>query len=602
MANDLDCLAKYMEGMPQRFVLYGCGRFGASILERLLSMGIRPLGICDADEGKKGCDLLGYAILTPRQALEQFGYDTVFLVAIVRYTKDKSIRGGLEGMLPGFRFEFFPLDVYHDCDAAWRARWFSAGIRDGALFLDDRDRPGYRVTNGERATLGQPETTDRTCFILGDSVAMSLHVSDAATLATHLQKKCNADRLSVTIRNFGLTGPFGLRENMFLCLDALPIRRDDIVFVVVSTIHLARDPGTLRDTVANMYYECRKRGVFLFVALVPALLDDNSIGSNREDIIDDIRNYLAFLGCPSMYLRDCLRSLPAEMVKFHDKSHLTDQANERCAEELHARLSELFAVAARTEHASATALQKLASVVHAQNVDKPDVREWIASVRTQTPASAGTVRGAVVVNCNPFTNGHLHLIEYAARSVDFLYVFVVEEDRSFFPFAERLDMVRKGVRHLGDRVGVFPSGKFIISALTFPGYFEKEKIISKIDPSYDVLFFGAIIARELGISRRFMGEEPYCAVTSRYNATMLRILPAIGVETCVIPRKTSDRDCQAISASAVREAMRRGDWNAIAEMVPEDIFENLLRTYNNPDTSGNAVTAETRGQYGMALK
>src|SRR6185369_1032961 len=46
------------------------------------------------------------------------------------------------------------------------------------------------------------------------------------------------------------------------------------------------------------------------------------------------------------------------------------------------------------------------------------------------------VNGAVVVNCNPFTYGHRYLIESAAREVDHLYVFVVKEERSIFPFAD----------------------------------------------------------------------------------------------------------------------------------------------------------------------
>ena len=40
---------------------------------------------------------------------------------------------------------------------------------------------------------------------------------------------------------------------------------------------------------------------------------------------------------------------------------------------------------------------------------------------------AGGIIGAVVCNCDPFTLGHRHLIEYAAGKCDFLYVFAVSE-------------------------------------------------------------------------------------------------------------------------------------------------------------------------------
>lgn len=45
--------------------------------------------------------------------------------------------------------------------------------------------------------------------------------------------------------------------------------------------------------------------------------------------------------------------------------------------------------------------------------------------------------GAIVMNCNPFTYGHQYLIETAARLVNLLYIFVVEEDKSIFPFSQR---------------------------------------------------------------------------------------------------------------------------------------------------------------------
>ncbi|PUU99564.1 [citrate (pro-3S)-lyase] ligase, partial [Acinetobacter baumannii] len=56
--------------------------------------------------------------------------------------------------------------------------------------------------------------------------------------------------------------------------------------------------------------------------------------------------------------------------------------------------------------------------------------------------------GAIVMNCNPFTLGHQYLVEYAAAQVVRLYLFVVEEDKSEFPFADRLELVKQGVAHL----------------------------------------------------------------------------------------------------------------------------------------------------------
>ena len=70
--------------------------------------------------------------------------------------------------------------------------------------------------------------------------------------------------------------------------------------------------------------------------------------------------------------------------------------------------------------------------------------------------------GAIVMNCNPFTLGHLYLIEYAAKEVDQLFIFVVEEDASFFSFDDRIMLVREGTKHLKNVI-VLPSGSFMIS-------------------------------------------------------------------------------------------------------------------------------------------
>ena len=61
---------------------------------------------------------------------------------------------------------------------------------------------------------------------------------------------------------------------------------------------------------------------------------------------------------------------------------------------------------------------------------------------------------ALVVNCNPFTNGHKFLIEKASAENEVVYLFVVEEDLSAFPFSVRWELIRKGIRHLQNVVMV----------------------------------------------------------------------------------------------------------------------------------------------------
>lgn len=98
------------------------------------------------------------------------------------------------------------------------------------------------------------------------------------------------------------------------------------------------------------------------------------------------------------------------------------------------------------------------------------------------PDSYGRI-GSIVMNCNPFTNGHRYLIEEALKYVDLLIIFVVEEDKSVFTFDERLGFVNAGVSDLLN-VMVVPSGQFILSQNTFPEYFikvEDEDIIQNVE-------------------------------------------------------------------------------------------------------------------------
>ena len=181
--------------------------------------------------------------------------------------------------------------------------------------------------------------------------------------------------------------------------------------------------------------------------------------------------------------------------------------------------------------------------------------------------------GAIVMNCNPFTLGHQYLVEYAASQVVRLYIFVVEEDRSEFPFADRLELVKQGVAHLSN-VEVLPSGKFIISQTTFSGYFNKAELQDvAVDSSEDVELFGKEIAPTLGITIRFAGSEPKDNVTRQYNETMKAILPRYGVEFREIPRKEFGNE--VISASSVREALKVGDFDKIKKLVPPTTLHYL---------------------------
>jgi [citrate (pro-3S)-lyase] ligase len=181
--------------------------------------------------------------------------------------------------------------------------------------------------------------------------------------------------------------------------------------------------------------------------------------------------------------------------------------------------------------------------------------------------------GAVVVNCNPFTLGHQWLIEQAAARLPTLYAFVVREDRSAFPFEDRLRMVREGTRHLPNVV-VLDTGRYAVSAVTFPAYFlAKGAPLEAIQLELDVALFGGRIAPPFGVTHRFFGTEPGCATTRAYNEALCRVLPSFGVTPVELARREADG--AYISASSVRDALARDDLPAVARLVPPSTMDYL---------------------------
>lgn len=181
--------------------------------------------------------------------------------------------------------------------------------------------------------------------------------------------------------------------------------------------------------------------------------------------------------------------------------------------------------------------------------------------------------GAIVVNGNPFTLGHQYLVETASRCCEQLLVFVVEEDASSFPFADRLALIQAGCAHLSNVI-VLPSSQYIISQATFPNYFLRDKdnafaTYAKIDTTV----FGLWFAKQLNITARFVGEEPLDPMTNRYNDTMQAVLPAHGVTVHVIPRKAND--IGIISASNVRALLKEDKWDDVRKYVPHTTLAYL---------------------------
>lgn len=178
--------------------------------------------------------------------------------------------------------------------------------------------------------------------------------------------------------------------------------------------------------------------------------------------------------------------------------------------------------------------------------------------------------GCIVMNANPFTYGHRYLVEKAACQVDNLYTIVVKEDRSVFPYTERLQMIKDGTKDISNVI-VCQGSDYQISEATFPTYFLKElNSASQTQISLDLDLFVKHIVPSLDIKKRFVGTEPSDALTNQYNILMSKVLSNNNIEFVEIKRKENEKG--VISASKLRNYLENFDFpNASKIAYPTSI-------------------------------
>ena len=172
--------------------------------------------------------------------------------------------------------------------------------------------------------------------------------------------------------------------------------------------------------------------------------------------------------------------------------------------------------------------------------------------------------------------GGFGLAQRAAESCDSVHIFVVREDASEFSFEDRLRMVREGVKDIRGAI-VHSTGLYMVSRAVFPSYFLKRtEDATAVQAALDANVF-IKIAAALSISRRFIGSEPFSAVTNEYNRVLMDTLPKHGIE-CRETERLTINGC-AVSASNVRSLLASGDKERAFALLPpstQRIIEQIL--------------------------
>lgn len=209
---------------------------------------------------------------------------------------------------------------------------------------------------------------------------------------------------------------------------------------------------------------------------------------------------------------------------------------------------------------------------------KTGFSSYLSHLQSETNISGSSV-GAVIMNANPFTLGHQYLLDTASAQCDVVHVFVVSEDISLVPFKVRYDLIKKGSAHLNNIV-YHETGNYIISNATFPSYFLKDSdTVIRSHAKLDIQIF-IQIANALGITKRFVGTEPFSQVTGIYNQIMKTELEKAGLQCTVVPRKEGNNG--AISASKVREMIHNDNWEELKKSVPKSTYNYFISDEAKP--------------------
>lgn len=376
----------------------------------------------------------------------------------------------------------------------------------------------FHFKDGYRVTPGSPPEADRRILMFGPCIAAGAYCKDCLTIEAFLQNYLISDNyMEWAVFNRGAYSP----EQCYGHLFTQELSEDDIVVIL-----------------------CEEQWR-------PDIYSDRLI--LRGDLTQE------FLKIPN--LADCFVDVP---------SHCNHIVNQQLAERIYKDIRQIGLLDTPKQAGEPQRLQDYyinwdVRCYFQQYFERYELRKAPDGIRT----------GAVVMNCNPFTKGHRYLVEQALEVVNKLYLFVVEEDKSYFKFEDRFQMVKAGVADL-ENVHVVPSGKYVISKDTFAQYFEKECVQTVENMDYDLYIFGEVVAAGLGIQYRFAGEELFDQVTRAYNEAMKRILPDLGVIVVEIPRITADESGQVIvSATLVRKALQEKDMEIIKKLCPMSTVKYL---------------------------
>lgn len=420
-----------------------------------------------------------------------------------------------------------------------------------------------------RITKYQPKHAEANIYLLGSSTTYGSGVEDKDTIASFLQDKINefsayhalaADRSLYRVHNLASSADILLKN--YSLIKKLAIKPGDKVILCTQTLFFS-----------DLFY-----------------WQQLSYGKNTLDLFNSVfgKQYIKNFSV-DLYLSACIPTINcvdafsrphAYGEVFSDSYHLLPAGNKVIAEHIFSflkigMLEDIYKEKIGSMVGMILDDQKNLEEYNDFSKDKLNLAfiDYLKTLKNNWGSLPERI-GSIVMNCNPFTNGHKALIEHALTKVDNLIIFLVEEELSEFSYGERLKLIKEGTSEYGDRVKIVPSGT-IISFKNFPAYFGTFGV-QNIEN--ELINFCVNIAPIFNITMRFAGTEPFSKITRFYNGTMKLILPKYGIGFYEIERASVDE--RIISASQVRKLFHAGDFDEIRKLVPKSTYDYLYRKYS----------------------
>ncbi len=450
---------------------------------------------------------------------------------------------------------------------------------------------------------GKPKEYSNRILLFGDSRVSGMLLENRHTIAAELQKNLNEMNISYAVENYAIPGRD--IERMVWQIKNTNIIQGDIV--ILGSGFYEFDNADINALVWAYYIEeaslyVKNRGAVFFYMNLPTMIEmgvyseaetEALLMFNSTEFLDytfeKIRYYKNVIKMECVSHCVCFIDMALAFARRKEYGqvwinlhHYGPHGSKLIADELKEYIIPLLKYKSEgylyknankeKEERSKEFENKLANMKNEDN----QIFKFADNIKNKMTEKWGEFSdlGCIVMNANPFTKGHMHLVKEALKEVEYLLVLVVEEDLSEISFMHRYNIVLDNLSEI-QNVFVAPGGKYTISKSTFPEYFQKDVIQGKkINAETDVRIFAERIAPRIGIQKRFVGEEPFDEITKQYNETMKNILDGYGIELIEIPRLSIDEEI--ISATVVRDYIKKGDTKTIANFLTKQTYDYIL--------------------------